>query len=391
MEKLKQEKEKLLEELDVLEQEKKDIFEYIKSVDGKIDKLTKKIVNLEADIKNRKLEIKSLKKEIKKTENIIAVQYETMKKRIKYMYEHGNAEYIDIILSSKSLTDMLSRSEYIQKISEYDENMLTEYLNTKNFLEMTMVELVAAKEALERDMEYLKEKRNTLELVVEKKQKKLDEYNKNISLTENAIDDNADELAKQEKIIEDALLQQQREIMEKERLKKEEEERKRQEELKRKEEEQAQNNDSTAVVTPTPVPQSSNPVDSSGFVWPLSGRGTITSYFGKRTSPTAGASSYHQGIDVGIAAGTPILAAKSGTVVTAAYSTGAGNYVMINHGDGVFTVYMHASSLNAKVGQNVSAGDVIAYVGSTGVSTGNHLHFGVSVNGVYVNPLDYVS
>ena len=109
MEKLKQEKEKLLEELDVLEQEKKDIFEYIKSVDGKIDKLTKKIVNLEADIKNRKLEIKSLKKEIKKTENIIAVQYETMKKRIKYMYEHGNAEYIDIILSFLAFFKIVSK------------------------------------------------------------------------------------------------------------------------------------------------------------------------------------------------------------------------------------------------------------------------------------------
>ena len=128
-----------------------------------------------------------------------------------------------------------------------------------------------------------------------------------------------------------------------------------------------------------------------GFGWPVSGGGRISSGFGPRTSPTAGASSYHKGLDIAIASGTPVLASGSGKVVTATYSSSAGNYVMISHGNRLYTVYMHCSRLAVKVGERVSKGQVIAYVGSTGISTGAHLHFGVSKNGNYVNPLNYLS
>lgn len=96
-------------------------------------------------------------------------------------------------------------------------------------------------------------------------------------------------------------------------------------------------------------------------------------------------SSNHKGIDIGASAGADIIAAADGTVTAASYSSAAGNYVMIDHGGGLYTVYMHASSLLVSPGQTVSAGDVIAKVGSTGISTGSHLHFGVSLNGSYVS------
>ena len=128
----------------------------------------------------------------------------------------------------------------------------------------------------------------------------------------------------------------------------------------------------------------------SAFTWPCPSSRRITSDYGPRESPTAGASSYHKGIDIGAAYGADIVAAADGTVVFAGYSNSAGNYVTVNHGGGLYTVYMHCSSLLVSKGQSVSRGQVIAKVGSTGISTGNHLHFGVSLNGSYVNPWNYL-
>ena len=116
----------------------------------------------------------------------------------------------------------------------------------------------------------------------------------------------------------------------------------------------------------------------------------LTSPFGEREAPTEGASTYHQGVDLAGPEGTPIVAARSGTVTIATYSGTAGHYVTINHGDGYSSVYMHMTHYIVSPGQTVSQGQVIGYMGSTGVSTGSHLHFGIALNGVYVNPAYYV-
>lgn len=127
-----------------------------------------------------------------------------------------------------------------------------------------------------------------------------------------------------------------------------------------------------------------------GFVWPCPSSSRVTSDYGPRTAPTGGASSYHRGLDIGASYGADIVAAADGVVAFAGYSNASGNYLTISHGNGIYSVYMHCSSLVASSGQRVSAGQVVAKVGSTGISTGNHLHFGVSVNGSYVNPWDYL-
>lgn len=409
--KLQNKKAELQKDLLELKNDKKDVIAYIEKVDKKMGKLTRDIVELKTQIKANKKEIKKLGILIDETQVDINNQYETMKKRIKYMYEHGKTQYLDIVLSSGSISDILSRAEYIQKISDYDKNMLNNYVATKDELELRKLELVDAKDKLDVAMEELKVEKRTLTKMTKKKKAELDKFNQSISETKNEISQSESEIDRQEQIIADALLEQQRRIMEEERKKEEE----RKAEEKRKAEEAAANqseetdanetgenetegNDGEVSATKAPkataTPAASDSlaqVSTGEFRWPLTAVGRITSYFGNRNSPTAGASSFHQGIDIGIAAGTPIVAAKAGTVVTASYSAGAGNYVMINHGDGVFTVYMHASSLAVSVGKEVAQGDLIAYVGSTGVSTGNHLHFGISVNGVYVNPLLYVS
>ena len=129
----------------------------------------------------------------------------------------------------------------------------------------------------------------------------------------------------------------------------------------------------------------------TGFIWPCPSYTRISSYFGPRQQPTAGASTDHKGIDLAAPYGAAILASAAGTVTTSTYSSSAGNYIVIAHGNGMSTVYMHCSSLLVSVGQTVQQGQTIAKVGSTGYSTGNHLHFGVIKNGTYVNPLNYIS
>ena len=193
---------------------------------------------------------------------------------------------------------------------------------------------------------------------------------------------------------------------EEERKRKEEEERKKREEEENRKQQQANNNNDSSNNSSSNNSSSgngsldnsssqnsstvNNTVSSGGFRWPVPSSSRITCTFGYRNAPTTGASTYHQGIDIGASTGANIVAAKGGTVVTASYNVAAGNYIMISHGNGVYTVYMHCSRLLVSVGQSVNQGDVIALVGSTGVSTGPHLHFGVNVNGSYVNPMNYV-
>ena len=117
----------------------------------------------------------------------------------------------------------------------------------------------------------------------------------------------------------------------------------------------------------------------------------ITSPFGFRESPTTGASTYHQGVDLSASAGTPIVASRGGTVTVASYSNAAGYYVTINHGDGFSSIYMHMTNYIVSSGQKVNQGQTIGYVGKTGIATGNHLHFGIATGGSYVNPCNYVS
>ena len=128
---------------------------------------------------------------------------------------------------------------------------------------------------------------------------------------------------------------------------------------------------------------------TGSFLWPTTSS-TVTSGFGGRTSPGGIGSTNHQGIDIGASAGSPIYAADGGTVVQAGWQVARGNYIVVSHGNGLHTLYQHCSALYASVGQTVSKGQTIAAVGSTGYSTGPHLHFEVWVNYVPVNPLNYL-
>lgn len=174
------------------------------------------------------------------------------------------------------------------------------------------------------------------------------------------------------------------------------EEKARQEEERRQQEQQQENGteqptEGTEQEGNEPELPPEETYNGGAFTWPCPSSTRVTSDYGNRLSPTAGASSNHKGIDIGADYGAAIVAAADGTVAFAGYNSGMGNYVMLSHGSGLYTVYGHCSALLVSTGDTVTAGQTIAQVGSTGISTGNHLHFGVSKDGAYVSPWNYLS
>lgn len=372
---LEKEKQKIEQTIKDLEKEKGDIATYISKLDKELDNIDNKIAKLEKDIGVVNKDLKKTKTEIKEAKETEENQYITMKKRIKYMYENGSSDYMEVLLNSNDISDLLNRTEYIAKISEYDGAMLDRYKETKRKVEKKEAELTSSLKALNKLNKEIALEKDGVTKLIAKKNEELGSYNAKINESSDLADTYSQKIAVQEDVI-DELIEAQ--------LRAAEEAARKAEEARRAEE--AKNHQESGGGN-----TGSGNVSSSGFMWPSPVSTRITSTFGPRTSPTAGASSNHQGIDIGAPAGSNVLASADGTVTVASYQWAAGNYIMISHPDGISTVYMHNSKILVSVGQNVKKGDVIAKVGSTGVATGPHIHFGVRVNGQYVNPLNYVS
>ena len=369
---LEAEKKKTDQELKNLEGLKSDTTAYVKKLDSSLESIGNELSKLNDDIDAKEKQIDTTKQELSEAKETEKSQYESMKLRIKYMYEKGDSTYVDILMEAGSLSELLSKAEYITKISSYDRQKLDEYAATKEkiaekekVLEGEHAELLTLQDETEA-------KQASVEKLLAAKQTELQNYETKIASAEGQISEYAKSIEAQENQIKS---------IEAEIKRKEEEARKKAEEEKKK----------AAAANKAAQTYKTVSLGDISFTWPCPASGRITSGFGSRKSPTKGASSNHQGIDISAPTGTSIVAAAAGEVVIATYSSSAGNYVMISHGGGVYTVYMHASSLLVSQGQSVKKGQTIAKVGSTGYSTGSHLHFGVRVNGSYVNPTKYVS
>ena len=348
--------EQLREDMKEIEESKEDTLSYIEKLDKKVSKVEDELEDVESGIKTTENKLKTAQTDLTRAQAEEEKQYTTMKRRIKYMYENGGEEYLEILLGASSLQDFLNRTEYVEKISSYDKNIFERYRQTKRKIEERKKEIEDTLTRLEGLKEEARAEKEALSKMRENKKKEIKKYNDKIKTSKAQADEYARQAAQAEEEVEKLLKAKQEEIDR----------------------------------------QSSADMEKTGggngtLRWPLKITGRISSGFGRRHSPTAGASSYHKGIDIAVPSGTPIVAAESGTVVTAAYSSSAGNYVMISHGNRLYSVYMHCSKLAVTEGDSVKRGQVIAYAGSTGISTGSHLHFGVSKNGTYVNPLSYVS
>ena len=369
---LEQEKKKTEEAIKSLQGLKSNTESYVKELDTKMNDLQSQVTKLENNISSKQKSIDETAVKLEEAQKTEKKQYASMKMRIKYMYEKGDSTYVDLLMESGSLSELLSKAEYITKISSYDRQKLDEYAATKEKIAEKEKSLESEHAELLMLQDETEAKQASVEKLLAAKQTELQNYETKIASAEGQISEYAKSIEAQENQIKS---------IEAEIKRKEEEARKKAEEEKK--EAAAANKAAQTYKTVS--------LGDISFTWPCPASGRITSGFGGRKSPTKGASSNHQGIDISAPTGTSIVAAAAGEVVIATYSSSAGNYVMISHGGGVYTVYMHASSLLVSQGQSVKKGQTIAKVGSTGYSTGSHLHFGVRVNGSYVNPTKYVS
>lgn len=412
---LEQEKKKVEQTIKNLESLKSDTAAYVKKLDASLQELEDELSNLEVQIAGKEDEIAATQEELLAARKKEQEQYEAMKLRIRYMYERGDVSYLEMLMQAESMSDFLNRAEYISQISQYDRQQLDLYVQVKEDIAEHESALLAEHEELLGFQEQTQAKQTSVETLMNQKtaeiksyesqitdaEREASEYQKDIAAQEQAIQEMEAEIKRQEEEARRKAEEEARRKAEEEARKKAEEEaRKKAEEEAKKKAEQAKKAQETTQAQKTDTSKNtaqssdSNKTTSAGnskFIWPCPSSSRITSEFGSRESPTEGASSNHQGIDIGASTGSNIVAAAGGSVVISTYSYSAGNYVMINHGGGVYTVYMHCSKLLVSVGDTVKQGEVIAKVGSTGYSTGPHLHFGVRVNGSYVNPRKYVS
>ena len=340
---------------------------YQKKVDkltAAVNELDKQATDISTQIVEKKQQAEDLQNEIDETQTKLAEaqvsednQYEAMKKRIQYLYEEGDVAYIDALMSSASFEDSLNKSEYVDQLSTYDQKQLNKLVKTKNDIaeyQQTLKDDLADVEKVKADLET---KQADLDDVISQKNAEINKYSDDVEM-QKAL---AAEYAKQESELDDKLAELARQ--EQQRL---EEERKQREAEQQQQDNNGGSDNSGSDSDNSGSNNGGSTTGSGQFIWPVSG--PITDYFGPRESPTAGASSNHMGIDIGCSYGVPIAAADAGVVTVAEWGESGGNYVMIDHGNGFVTMYLHNSSLAVSVGDVVSQGQTIAYAGSTGYS-----------------------
>lgn len=322
----------LKNDLNNVQSKKEEVSSNLAEVKAKIDEMQPKVDSLNA-------EVNSANKKIAETEQAIAAKQEEMKNRedglndrLRVMYKNGSVGFIDVLLGSNSISEFISNLEMIQKIYKNDMEVL---------------------ETLEKEQKELEEIQATL------KQQKADLDSKKAELDQNMSELNA--LKSELEAQEDQLLEEAEALTEK-----------------------------IANLT-----DPGSDYVGGVFTWPAPASHYLTSYFGWRMHPVYNTWKYHSGIDIAASSGTNVVAAASGTVILSVdYGNASyGECIVIDHGGGVTTLYGHMirGSRRVSVGDTVSAGQVIGLVGSTGVSTGPHLHFEVRENGVCVDPLGYLS
>ena len=339
-----------------LEQSKNDLSAYVEKLDANLVSIENKIAELKQLISEKEAEITDTEAKLEEAQRIEQEQYEAMKVRIKFMYEKSDDFYLETIFSADSFGDILNKADYIEQLSAYDREKLDEYALNSQMIQLYKEELEAEKDILDEAKAGVVAEQASLESLISEKEQQITAYQSDINNKEAAIKEYEEDIAAQNAVItalEKAVAEEKAKLL-------------------------AENG---AVIT----------YDGGVFAWPAPSYTRVSSDYGTRMHPTLGVEKFHNGIDLAAPSGSAILAAYNGKVVSAAYNASMGNYVMIDHGNNLYTIYMHASALYVSTGENVAKGQQIAAVGSTGRSTGPHLHFGVRLNGSYVSPWNYLS
>lgn len=375
---LKKQKQEQEEKKEQLEQKASKTEDYIKEIDSKITGVAENLRNTTVKLEKTQTDIKKAKKELEKAEKSVQEQYESMKLRIAYMYENGDTQLLDLLFNSDSVTDFLNKAEYISEVSKYDRNMLSKFKKTRQTIADTKTKLEKDEKNLLALQKEQQTQKSNLENLSSSKQAELSQYEAQIEEAEASAESINKEIVAQQAAIQKAI--------EAEKQRQAEEQKRQQEQQQQQQQQQTQPSTPQSGGDDTSTPQSGG---DGSWGWPLPGYTKLSSNYGD----TDGRSSGHNGIDIPAPSGTAIVAAASGTVAWANYSSSAGNWVGVTHSNGVTSVYMHMSSIGVSAGQHVSKGQYLGGVGSTGYSTGNHLHFGVTIGtlpGNWANPWNYL-
>ena len=347
------------------ENERKSVSMDIENLDAKIQVTSAKISTLESEIVRLNKDIAENQEKLEEAQVNLSENTDALRMRLREMYKRGNVNYLEVILNSKDIEELLRNNEIISSIARADRELI-------EFIQEQIDTIKETEERLQIDKAKVSASKAAVENERQSYQAAVDAKNNYMKVLESNLDLYKAEFEKAQSnwdALDSEIARLQKEI------------------TAQKKAEEAAARRATRVHSNITV--SSGPRNGQSYTWPLPGHYSISSPFGYRVHPILGYSRLHSGVDIPAPSGTPIVAAKSGTVIMSQLMSGYGNVVMVDHGDTV-TVYAHCSALNVGVGESVKAGDVVAFVGSTGLSTGAHLHFEVMVNGSPVNPLGYV-
>lgn len=341
---LSSQQKELKKKLDSLKADMSNAMAYKNSLDELANVTQSKIVAAEALAAELELNIKETTASIAEKEEQIKITFNNFLERMRISYEEGEASYLAMLLGSEDMSEFLSRMDRVTSMLEYDKELKEKYESEKTVLESEKQKLEEAKVLQEENLATLKTDQAEYDTLLKEQESYISSLQSDLSSTNAAYEAAKKEENKVNKQLEAYLASLQ------------------------------QQNNSSYV--------------GGEFMWPLKGYSYVSSGFGWRT--IFGRRDNHLGIDIPAPGGTPIYASNGGTVVTATGSGSYGNYVVIDHGGGKSTLYAHMSRIGTSVGQKVGQGQVIGYVGTTGYSTGNHLHFEVRINGKVQNPMSYV-
>ena len=364
---LQEEAQALAERQDALEAQLADTLEEIEDIVAQKNIIDQQIALLQEQIRNTWAQISAQNQLIADNQDALdaaKMQLEELreanKARNRAMDEGGSLNYWAVIFQAESFTDLLDRVNMIREIAEADRCRMEKLAEAARAVENARLTLETEK----KNLEQFREKLHADEMLLEEKRVQADALLRELISRGAEFEALLLEMEAQEQTLLEEIAQKEEEL------------------------DKAEYQEWLATYVP-PAPETGGTGNASGWCSPLVSY-TLTSPFGMRTHPITGEYKMHNGIDMAAPEGTPIYAAKGGQVSIAAYSASAGNYVQINHGAGNRSVYMHMTGYTVKPGQYVAQGQLIGYVGNTGASKGNHLHFGISLNGSYVNPVGYI-
>ena len=351
MEELQSEKEELTNKIEDANNQLSSVQDNINGVTVQLERLNEQIAKYQEELNESnvkvaqtQMSVDAITIELQEAEKKYEHQKNLLEQRMVAMYEAGDTVYLDVLLSARSIEDFLSKFYYLSKMAAYDQKLMKEVSNAKQ-------DIAAKKILLERELAKLtQQKQSNEKLLITFENTKVLRNNYLNELTEK-------ERAFQERI---ELYEEDMDALEKEILK-------------------------VALLN------IGEEYIGGEMAWPTPGYATITSGYGMRIHPIFGVNRLHTGVDIGAPLGSSIIAVNDGIVILASYSSSYGNYVMVDHGGGVVTLYAHGSKICVEEGQEVKKGDEIMLVGSTGWSTGPHLHFEVRIGGKTYDPLPYIT